>query len=286
MATEAATFTGSPWSQLTVEAPPVENLELERARVDIGGVLVDRIDLGEARARLREFVESGTPHHVVTVNLDFVRIAQDHEEFRTLVNTADMAVADGMPLVWLSRVRGIPLPERIAGIDLVAESCMLAAEQERSVYLLGAAEGIADAAATRMQAQFPGIRIAGTYSPPVGGQSEEDNRGMVQRVAEAAPDFLFVALGAPRQDLWIRQHMAELHVPVAIGVGCTLDVMCGAVQRAPTWMQSTGLEWSFRLLQEPQRLWRRYLMHDLPLLARLMCERPNSAAELAAPVSP
>jgi N-acetylglucosaminyldiphosphoundecaprenol N-acetyl-beta-D-mannosaminyltransferase len=188
-----------------------------------------------------------------------------------------------MPLVWLSRLKGQPLPERVAGVDLVHASCRLAAELGRSVFLLGAGTGVSERAAQRLQELYPGLRIAGTYSPPIGTLRRRDNERMVRIIRAAAPDFLFVALGAPRQDLWIREHQPQMQVPVAMGVGCVLDVVAGSVMRAPLWMQNVGLEWAFRLGQEPQRLWRRYLLNDLPMFARLAWARAieDSAEALA-----
>jgi exopolysaccharide biosynthesis WecB/TagA/CpsF family protein len=218
---------------------------------------------------------------VVTVNLDFLTIADRNPQFEATLNGADLAVADGMPLVWLSRLRGESLCERVAGVELVMESCRVGAELGSKVFLLGAAPGVADAAGQRIEATYPGIQIVGTYSPPIGPLTPQEDRKIVDLVRLAAPDLLFVALGAPRQDLWIREHLAELQVPVAMGVGCVLDLLAGNVRRAPLWMQRSGLEWAFRLVQEPGRLWRRYLLNDLPLLARLTLGGPDAKASEA-----
>jgi N-acetylglucosaminyldiphosphoundecaprenol N-acetyl-beta-D-mannosaminyltransferase len=278
MATEVVVSTGlpsphallgpSPQAMLTVAAYP-QPADSTRSRVELGGVLVDQINLSGALQQVREFVRSGNPHQIVTVNLDFLSIAADHPEFRATLNAADLAVADGMPLVWLSRIKGKTLAERVAGVDLVTASCEIAAEMDGGVFLLGAGPGVADAAGRKLETLFPGLRIAGTYSPPVGPLRQRDNGRIVEMIRAAAPDFLFVALGAPRQDLWIREHLDQLQVPVAMGVGCVFDILAGSVKRAPKWMQRSGLEWAFRLGQEPQRLWRRYLVEDLPMLARL-----------------
>jgi N-acetylglucosaminyldiphosphoundecaprenol N-acetyl-beta-D-mannosaminyltransferase len=263
---------------------PLRASNSQRQRVGLGGVYVDNVDLRTAIARIRSFVQSGQPHQIVTVNLDFVSIASRNDVFRATINSADLAVADGMPLVWLARLKDRPLAERVAGVELVTESCRLAAELGASVFLLGAAEGVADTAARRLEDMHPGLRIAGTYSPPVGPMCPEENERMVRMIQSAAPDFLFVALGAPRQDLWIQEHQPRLGVPVAMGVGCVLDLLAGSRRRAPLWMQRTGLEWAFRLVQEPQRLWRRYLLNDLPMLARLAAGGPvgESSDALAA----
>jgi N-acetylglucosaminyldiphosphoundecaprenol N-acetyl-beta-D-mannosaminyltransferase len=278
MATEVAVATGLPSPHALVSPSPQAMLAVAaytqpadsaRSRVELGGVLVDQINLSGALEQVREFVRSGHPHQIVTVNLDFLSIAANHSEFRATLNAADLAVADGMPLVWLSRIKGKALAERVAGVDLVTASCRMAAELGSGVFLLGAGPGVAEAAGRKLETLYPGLRIAGTYSPPVGALRQRDNERIVSMICAAAPDFLFVALGAPRQDLWIREHLERLHVPVAMGVGCVFDILAGSVKRAPLWMQRSGLEWAFRLGQEPTRLWRRYLLEDLPMLARL-----------------
>jgi N-acetylglucosaminyldiphosphoundecaprenol N-acetyl-beta-D-mannosaminyltransferase len=263
------------------EVTAAEPVESHRRRVELGGVLLDQLDLTGAVDQITAFIRSGQPHQVVTVNLDFLSIANRNPEFGATLNAADLAVADGMPLVWLSRIKGEPLNERVAGVELVLESCRVGAEFGSSVFLLGAAPGVAEAAGRRLEETYPGIRIAGTYSPPLGELSPQQNQYIVDLIRLAAPDFLFVALGAPRQDLWISAHLRDLQVPVAMGVGCVLDLLAGNVRRAPLWMQRTGLEWAFRLVQEPSRLWRRYLLNDLPLFARLTLAGPGTNASEA-----
>lgn len=239
-----------------------------RDRVGFGGVAVDRVDLAGAIDRLGQLAGSPGLEQVVTVNLDFVSIARRDPEFRSTVNGASLAVADGMPLVWLSRLQGRPLPERITGGDLVEACCRRAAAAGQGIFLLGASPTTGLLAARRLQERFPGLRVEG-YSPPFGEFSPEEDRRIVELINASGATYLFVAFGAPRQDLWIQAHREQLDVSVAIGVGCVLDVLAGAVSRAPIWMQRNGLEWLFRLIQEPGRLWRRYFVDDLPTLVRL-----------------
>jgi N-acetylglucosaminyldiphosphoundecaprenol N-acetyl-beta-D-mannosaminyltransferase len=241
-----------------------------RRRVDLGGVLIDQVDLPSAIDRIRGFLGSGRLNQMVTVNLDFVAIARRDESFRETLNAAELAVADGMPLVWVSRLTSSPVPARITGNDLVDECCRLAVETNTSIFLLGAAPGIADIAGKRLMERFPGLRVAGVYAPPFGPLTSAENEKILHRIHEARPDFLFVALGAPQQDVWIRANRDRLNVPVCMGVGGVFDLLAGVLARAPGWMQHSGLEWLFRLAQEPGRLWKRYIVDDLPVFGWLV----------------
>lgn len=269
MATDALVL-ARPAVPLPERAASVPIVERQRRRVELGDVLIDQVTLDGALDHLRGFLLAGLPRQVVTVNLDFLSIASRDAMFRQTINAADLAVADGMPLVWLSRLRGEPLPERVAGVDLVDGVCRLAAEVDESVYLLGARPGVAEKAAEQLQVHHPGLRIAGTCSPPHRPLTQHEDDCITQQIRDTSPGVLLVALGAPRQDLWIRDHQARLGVPVAMGVGCTFDVLARTLGRAPVWMQRAGLEWAFRLGREPGRLWQRYLVNDLPLFARLL----------------
>jgi len=237
--------------------------------VELLGAPIDRLRHEHAIAVIEAYVSTRTPRQVATVNLDFLRIARNEPAFAQALRDADLALADGMPLVWASKVAGAPLPHRIAGIDLVEAICDRGSSLGWSIFLLGAEPGIGLAASVAMLRRHPGLRIAGVYSPPVGPWDDLEEKRIRHRILEASPDVLLVALGAPRQDVWISENKARLGVPVSVGVGCTFDVVCGAKLRAPRWMQRAGLEWAFRLVTEPKRLWRRYLS-DLPTFGRLM----------------
>lgn len=241
-----------------------------RYRISLLSTWVDSIDLSEAGDRVAGFVRDGAPHQIVPANVDFLRLASEDEEFRELVNGADMVVADGMPLVWAARWAGHHFPRRISGVDMILTCAEAAVERGFSMFFLGAAPGVGEDVAEVLQARFPGLRIAGVYAPPPLPLTEEEDQKVVRLVQEAQPDMLLVAFGAPLQEQWIRAHMHYLGVPVCMGVGGAFDMLSGRVRRAPLWMQGRGLEWFYRLVQEPRRLWRRYLIHDLPVFVRLM----------------
>ncbi len=219
------------------------------------GIPVHLVTPEDALRRLAEFVQEGRPHHVVTVNPEFIMAAQKHAEFRRVLNAADLALPDGVGVIWACRLMGYPLRERVTGVDTVQAIARLAAENGWRLFLLGAAPGVAEQAAAVLQRANPGLQIAGTYAGSP-APAEEDH--IIARIRAASPHFLFVAYGAPQQDLWIARNLSRLGVPVAMGVGGTFDFLAGRVRRAPTWMQRMGLEWLFRLIQEPRR-WRRML---------------------------
>ena len=215
--------------------------------------------------RFASFIREDTPHQVVTVNLQFLSEARKNRVFAQVINSADVVVADGMPLVWMSRLLGVPVPQRITGHDLLSQCAALAAEKGHAIFLLGGAPGVAEEAADRLRQAYPGLRVRGTghgHFPSRG--AAEQQAELVSDIREFRPQFLFVALGCPKQDYWVHDYLQELGVPVCLGVGGTLDVYVGRLKRSPVWMQRFGLEWIYRLQQEPRRLWRRYMLEDLP----------------------
>jgi len=219
--------------------------------VELLGVPVHRTDLAGALHRVTQFVEDGAPHHVVTPDSSALVRAQEDPELMAILRSADLVTADGAGVVWMAKVLGLPLWERVSGVDLMDHICELAAERGYSIYLLGAAPGVAREAARRLQERHPGLTVVGTMH---GYFDEVMEPQVVQRIAEAKPDVLFVALGVPKQEKWIRRHLDALSVSVAIGVGGSFDVISGRLKRAPRFMQRCGLEWLWRVLCEPSRL--------------------------------
>ena len=242
--------------------------------IAILGVPFDHVTIAEAIAQIETMIAARKPHYVVTANVDFLVQAHRDVELRRILLDADLVLCDGTPLVWASRWLGNALPERVAGADLVPQLMAVAAQKAHRVFLLGAAEGVAAEAAARLERQYPGICVVGHYSPPFAGLLDMDHDAIIRRVREAQPDILLVSFGCPKQEKWIAMHHRALGVPVAIGVGATLDFLAGRVKRAPAWMQRSGTEWIFRLLQEPRRLFRRYatdVVCFLPALASQAC---------------
>jgi len=254
-------------------AVPLSCPETRPAAISILGVTVHDVTMDEAVAIIGEFAASGSFHHVVTVNPEFVMEARRNAAFAAVLNTADLAVPDGIGILWAARRRGHPLRERVAGVDLVERIAELAARQGLSIYFLGAAPGVAEAAARRLTLSFPGLITAGTYA---GSPRPEHDQAILDRLAAARPDILLVAYGAPQQDLWIRRNRDRLGVAVAMGVGGALDFLSGKARRAPLWMRRMGLEWLHRLMRQPWR-WRRMLALPAFAWAVLRYGEPPSA---------
>ncbi len=222
------------------------------------GVAFDAVTMDEALARIEAMVASGQPHYVVTPNVDFLVQARRDAELRRILLEASLVLCDGTPLVWTSRWLGNPLPERVAGADLAPRLIARAAQKNWRLFLLGATPEANAEAAARLRAQYPSLALAGHYSPPFSPLHEMDHDDIARRIRAARPDILFVSFGCPKQEKWIARHYQALGVPVCLGVGAVIDFLAGRVSRAPRWMQRGGLEWLYRLAQEPRRLFRRY----------------------------
>jgi N-acetylglucosaminyldiphosphoundecaprenol N-acetyl-beta-D-mannosaminyltransferase len=203
-------------------------------------------------------IRSRRPHQIVTANVDFLMQANRDIELRRIFLDADLVLCDGAPVRWASRWLGNPLPARVAGADLVPALFSSPVGRGLRVFLLGAGPGVATDAATQIGLRWPDVHVVGTFCPAFGSLLEMNHEEIVREVRTARPDVLLVAFGCPKQEKWIAMHLRTLGVPVVIGVGATIDFLAGRVRRAPAWMQQNGLEWIYRLLQEPARLQRRY----------------------------
>jgi N-acetylglucosaminyldiphosphoundecaprenol N-acetyl-beta-D-mannosaminyltransferase len=239
-------------------------------RTEILGIQLDRIDLNQVMERIVTACETRKPLRIVTVNLNFITLARQVPSFGEVINTADLATVDGRILLWASRLHNEPAAEQITGHDLFRECIAMAASRGYGVFLLGAAPGVAEGLARQLAREHPGLRITGTHhgSFSADGQAERPQE-LAAQIREFRPEFLFVALGAPKQCTWLARNLVELAVPVGVGVGCVFDVVSGNLPRAPQWMQVAGLESVYQLVQAPTRYARRYLVDDPPTLARI-----------------
>ena len=222
-------------------------------RVDVLGVQVDRVSMNEALSIIEKYIEKRHPQLIVTANAEMVMSAQRNAVFRDIMNKAGLVLPDGAGVVWASRVYGTPVPERVAGYDTVQKLLALSANKGYKIFCLGASPGIAAAAIDEAKKKYPELQCVGVQDGYFDNAIEAE---LISKIAAVKPDILLCALGSPRQEEWIFANMATLNVPVSIGVGGTFDVMAGKVKRAPLWMQKAGLEWLFRLAQQPKRFFR------------------------------
>ncbi len=225
------------------------------------GVPINNLSMDETLNQIERMVEEGRhlekTHQVATVNVDFLVKAMDDNELHNMLQNADLCTADGMPLIWSSKLIGVPLKERVTGSDMVPQLAKRAAETGMSLYFMGGSENSAERAKEILTQTYPSLNIVGT-SCPYWKPGEQFDEAILSEIREADPDILLVALGNPKQEMWIQEYRDQVGVPVMIGIGASLDFIASNVKRAPVWMQRMGLEWLGRLMQEPGRLWKRY----------------------------
>lgn len=257
---------------------------------NICGVGVNIISLETLLDAVTVRVRERTPGYIVTPNVDHVCLCNKNAEFKSAYDGAFLSVPDGVPLIWSAILLRTPLVQRLNGTDLVYAIAERAADKGHSVFLLGAEEGVAGQAAERLQSLHPQLRVVGTYSPPMDFEKDAvENARIVHMLRAAKPDICFVAVGSPKQEIWMRQHCERSRTPLMIGVGASFDFIAGNKRRAPRVFQKTGLEWFWRLCSEPRRLWRRYLVDDMlffGLLARQMISRRRRQEPEAPPSMP
>ena len=228
---------------------------------------IDNVTMDEALQVIFKCVKNQKKSYVVPINVDVVVKIEEDEYLKNIVNEAGLILADGKPLLWISKIFGRPLKEKISGSDLVPGLCKLAAKQGYSIFILGGKEGVAQKATENIKIKYPGIQIAGVYSPQYGF---EKNRDELQRVnsiiSSAKPDILIVCLGCPKQEKFIYENYQNYDAIVSICAGATVDFMAGSKKRAPKWVSECGLEWLYRFFQEPSRLFKRYFVDDLKII--------------------
>jgi N-acetylglucosaminyldiphosphoundecaprenol N-acetyl-beta-D-mannosaminyltransferase len=232
-----------------------------RTRLRLGKLCIDSLTFAGAIDAIDRLVTSRQGGAVYTPNIDHVVNVEQNPAFAEAYARASLSLVDGKPLVWASRLLGAPLPEKISGSDLLLPLMKRAAEKKWRVYLLGAGPGVADRAAKVLREEH-GVDVVGTDAPMIHTGDPSKNAEVVQKIKAARPDVLLVAFGSPKQELFIHQVQDEIRPAVSLAIGASLDFLVGAVKRAPRWVSDAGLEWLYRLAQEPKRMWRRYLVND------------------------
>jgi N-acetylglucosaminyldiphosphoundecaprenol N-acetyl-beta-D-mannosaminyltransferase len=237
--------------------------------VAVLGLPLANVTTEEAVDSIENLILSGGTHQVATANLDFWVNSLADVDLHRIIAGCSLVLADGMPLVWISHLLRTPLKERVSGVDLVPRLAELSARKGYRIFLLGGRPGVATRASEVLKQMYPGVNIVGHYAPPVADLERLDHGDTLERIRAAKPDLLLVAFGNPKQEKWIRMHSRRLGVPVSIGIGGSMDILIGNVQRAPKWMRNNGLEWLGRCIQEPSRLLPRYLRNFGGLASRL-----------------
>jgi N-acetylglucosaminyldiphosphoundecaprenol N-acetyl-beta-D-mannosaminyltransferase len=254
-----------------------------RRRVDVLGVHVSAITMATAVARIAEWIETNRQHYVCITGVHGVMESQADERLREIHNAAGMVTPDGMPMVWSAHRAGARDVERVYGPDLMLETSREAAERGWRFFLYGGKEGVAERLASRLERWYPGLKVVGWYSPPFRPLSAEEDQAIIDQINALDPHIIWVGLSTPKQERWMAAHVGRVRAPVLIGVGAAFDMHTGAVRQAPTWMQRLGLEWLFRLTQEPRRLWRRYLRNNPRFAMRIAARPPRLIDEVVDP---
>ncbi|HEY8339348.1 MAG TPA: WecB/TagA/CpsF family glycosyltransferase [Egibacteraceae bacterium] len=244
-------------------------------RVDVLGVGISVVDLDRACDVIAGWIAARTPHYVCVTGVHGVMESQRDPELRRIHNASGLTTPDGMPMVWAGRCAGARDIDRVYGPDLMLALCERAARHGWRTYFYGAGEGVADELARRLSRRFPGLQVAGTHSPPFRPLTPDEDEEVVRRINATAPDIVWVGLSTPKQERWMAAHVGRLTAPVLIGVGAAFDIHAGVVSQAPRWVQRSGLEWLYRLCQEPRRLWRRYLTNNPRFVAAILRRPPR-----------
>ncbi len=244
-------------------------------RVDVLGVRVSAIDLPEAVAEITRWIDEGERHYVCVTGVHGVMESQADATLLEIHNRSGLTTPDGMPMVWSGRWAGASWMDRVYGPDLMLDVCAVAAERGWKSFFYGGKEGVAEMLTERLTARFPGLKVVGTYSPPFRPLTDEEDTEIVDRINDSGADLVWVGLSTPKQEKWMADHIDRLSASVLFGVGAAFDIHAGILSQAPRWMQRSGLEWFYRLVTEPRRLWRRYLYNNPRFVWRIIRRRPR-----------
>lgn len=240
--------------------------------VNILSVNISTLNIERTMQTFKDWIRLGSKARVCVTPVNCVLWAYKDANLRNLYNSSAMNLADGVPLVWASKLLNIPIQGRVTGLDLLPEFSRIGNEEGYRFFFLGAKDGVAEHLSNVLSNKFPNLKVVGHYSPPFAEKfSGEENIKMISMINKVAPHVLWVSLTAPKQDYWIHEHFEKLHANIIIGVGGAFEVTAGLIKRAPKWMQNSGLEWLFRFIQEPRRLFKRYLIEApqfIPLILR------------------
>lgn len=253
---------------------PTAPEKAKRSSFHVLGVRVDAVQIPETIAQMEEWIrERGQGHYVAVTTMHGVTEAQHDAIFKRVLNSADLVVPDGTPLVWLGRLRGFSTRRRVYGPELMMTFCRETASKGYRHFFLGGRPGLPERLSESLRRRIPALQIVGTFSPPFGQVTSEEDEAIRTMINATDPDVVWVGLSEINQDTWMYEHRGKLNAPVLIGIGAAFDFLAGTKRQAPEWMRENGLEWLFRLLQEPRRLWRRYLVYGSKFLILVFLEQ-------------
>lgn len=228
---------------------------------------VNNVTLDETLDEIDGFIRERKKSYIVAINVDVVMKMENDDYLRRISNEADMVLVDGKPLIWISKLYKRQIKEKVSGSDLVPQFCKRAADENYTIFIIGGKDGVAEQAKKKLEQKFPGIRIVGTYAPPLGFENDESELDKInQMITDAHPDLLIGCLGCPKQEKWIYENYMKYDATVSVCAGATVDFLAGNIKRAPRWMSDHGLEWFYRFLQEPKRMFKRYFVDDVKIL--------------------
>jgi N-acetylglucosaminyldiphosphoundecaprenol N-acetyl-beta-D-mannosaminyltransferase len=246
---------------------------MKHTKVNILGTMVSSLTMVELFADWCQLIDEGQKSQVCITPVNSILAARATARVQEIYNNAGYVLCDGVPVKWASEFLGTPIKERITGLDVLPRIFPFAVERNFTVFLLGASPGVAETLKSVMQVKYPSVKIVGTFVPPFRVVfSEEENQEMINAINALKPDILLVSLTAPKQDIWIAENLTELNTHLAIGIGGAFEVAAGMIKRAPAWMQKTGLEWFYRFLQEPKRMFKRYFV-EAPVFIPLIIQQ-------------
>lgn len=241
------------------------------ARMKFMNTEIDNLTMSETLDEIDRLIQQNKNAYIVTPNVDHIVRLEKGGEFAEAYRNADLILTDGKPLLWIAKWYKTPIKEKISGSDLFPLLCERASQKGYSMFFLGAAEGVAAKAADNLKRRYPGLNVIDTYSPPYGFEKNaEEVEKIVKRVKAAHPHILIVALGSPKQELFILRNRERINVPISLGLGASIDFEAGNLKRAPRWMSDHGLEWLFRIIQDPKRMAKRYLVDDRKIMGLML----------------
>lgn len=228
---------------------------------------VSNINMNEAIQTIEEMIVSEKKSYIVAINVDVVIKIENDSYLKQIIDNADMVIVDGQPLVWISKWHKRSVKEKISGSDLVPLLCKRASEKNYSIFIIGGKDGIAEKAKSNLEIDYPGIKIVGTYAPPFGFETDEEELNKINNmISDAHPDILIACFGCPKQEKWIYENYQKYDAKISVCAGATVDFLAGSLNRAPKWVSEHGLEWFYRFLMEPKRLFKRYFIDDLKIV--------------------